>query len=236
MEEVKFTHEDVEYKISKPTSKIRKESDAVYAKAYRKAIAEGLFLEAEIDNILKDRGIKAYNDKEKKAIESEISTLEKRFISNAFSSYNEGLDAYNKIIGLRKEIEDLDKARRELSTQAASIFAENERFSYFVFACAMTVDGEKIWEKVDDYKEDASHLAVKFSSEMINIIYGGTGAILQELESIRPENIWYKTYHESLAEERDGDSERPEESAESTEEEKPKKKKKPKTPALNATE
>jgi hypothetical protein len=66
MEEVKFTHDGVEYKVIRPNSKIRKESDTVYAKAYRKAIAEGLFLEAEIDNIIKDRGIKAYNDKEKK--------------------------------------------------------------------------------------------------------------------------------------------------------------------------
>jgi len=192
MEEIKFTHDGVEYKIIKPTSKIRKESDSVYAKAYRRAIAEGLFLEAEIDNIIKERGIKAYNEKERKEFEKEIKSLEGKFITNSFATLAEGYDAYDRILALRKALEDLDKAKRELSTQSANIAAENERFSFFVAACSLTKDGEKIWKNADEYKEEISDLANKFATEMIQIIYSGTQELLAELEKIRPENIWFK--------------------------------------------
>lgn len=192
MDEVKFTHEESEYKVVRPSNKIRKESDAIYAKAYRKAIADGLFLEAEIDNIIKDRGLKAYNEKERKDIEKEIRDLEVRFNNNVFHSVSEGFVSYDRIVSLRKSLEDLDKAKRELSTQSANISAENERFSYFVSACSLTADDEKIWDNMNEYKDDMSELANKFATEMIHIIYDGTQALLSELEKIRPENIWFR--------------------------------------------
>lgn len=192
MDEVKFTHEESDYKIVKPNNKIRKESDAVYAKSYRKAIAEGFFLEAEVDNIIKDRGIKAYNEKERKEIDKEIKDFEIKFNSSSFSSFEEGMTAYNRILELRKGLDDLDRAKRELSTQSASIQAENERFSYFVTHCSFTVDNERVWDKVEDYKDDLSELSNKFATEMIHIIYDGTRELMAELEKIRPENVWYK--------------------------------------------
>lgn len=192
MDDRKFTYENVEYKVAKPNNKIRKESDTVYAKAYRKAIAEGLFLEAEIDNIIKERGIKAYNDKEKKEFEKEIKELESRFVNDSFTTQAEGYEAYERIGALRKSLEDLDKAKRELSTQSATMYAENERFAFFVASCSLTSTGEKVWSNVGEYKDDISDLANRFATEMIHIIYDGTQEILAELEKIRPENIWYK--------------------------------------------
>ena len=190
MQEHKFTVDDNEYKIVKPNNKVRKESDAVYAKAYRKAIADGLFLEAEIDNIIKERGLKAANETERKKLEAEISSLESMFNRDLFSSLEEGMDSFNRIADLRKDLDDLEKARRELSTQSATIFAENERFSFFVFSCSYDSEGERIWDKLEEYKEDVSELASRFASEMIQIVYGGAQEILNELEKIRPENIW----------------------------------------------
>jgi len=194
MDDRKFTHENVEYKVTRPNNKIRKESDTVYAKAYRKAISEGLFLEAEIDNIIKERGIKAYNDKEKKEFEKEIKDLESKFLNDSFTTQAEGYDAYERIVALRKSLEDLDKAKRELSTQSATMYAENERFAFFVASCSLTSSGEKIWANIGEYKDDISDLANRFATEMIHIIYDGTQEILAELEKIRPENIWYKDH------------------------------------------
>ncbi len=198
MEEHKFTFEDTEYKIVKPNNKIRKESDAIYAKAYRKAIAEGFFLEAEIDNIIKERGIKAANEKEKKLIDTEIALLEEKFTSDSFNNLSEGLEAFERISQLRKALDELDKAKRELSSQSASIVAENERFSFFVFSCSFSSANEKIWDKLEEYKEDMSDIANKFSSEMIQIVYGGAQEIMEELAKIRPENIWYKVKNENI--------------------------------------
>jgi len=191
MDEKKINVNDKEFVLKKPNSKIRKESDTIYAKAYRRAIADGFFLEAEIDNIIKDRGIKASNEKEKKLIDNKISDLEIRFQNNKFKDMAEGIEKYYEIISLRRDLEELDKAKRELSTQSASIIAENERFAYFVYACSFSSDGDLVWETLDEYKEDVSDLAVRISSEMVSFIYEGTSALLEEIAKIRPENVWY---------------------------------------------
>lgn len=67
MNEVKtFEFEGKSYKIIKPTNKIRRESDSIYAKAYREAIANGMYLEAEIEKILKERNLDKYSVEEQK--------------------------------------------------------------------------------------------------------------------------------------------------------------------------
>jgi hypothetical protein len=189
-EETKFVFEDKNYKIIRPTNKIRKESDSIYAKAYRKAIADGLFLEAEIDNIIKARGIKAFNDSEKSNLEKLISSIELKFTSNSFSTIDEGMEQYEKIVKLRKDIEELDKAKRELSSQSASLYAENERFNFLVFSCSREEDDSLIWDDFEDYKEDTSELAIKFSSEMLSVVYDGAKNLMEEINRVRPENIW----------------------------------------------
>jgi hypothetical protein len=190
MEEKKVKVGETEFTLKKPSSKIRKESDSIYAKSYRRAIAEGFFLEAEIENIIKERGIKAANQRYKKEIDEKIEHLESRFNKNDFASVEEGVEKYSEIAELRKELEDLDQAKRELSTQSAAIIAENDRFAYFVYACCFTSENEKVWDTFDDYKNDISEVAAGLSSEMISFIYDGASALLEELAKIRPENIW----------------------------------------------
>ena len=77
MNEVKtFEFEGKSYKIIKPTNKIRRESDSIYAKAYREAIANGMYLEAEIEKILKERNLDKYSvEEQKKENEKKIEKL-----------------------------------------------------------------------------------------------------------------------------------------------------------------
>lgn len=209
MEEKKITIGTQEFTIKKPNAKIRRESDAIYAKAYRKAVMDGFFLEAEIDNIIKERGIKAANEKEKKEIDSKIAVLEGMFNSNSFSSVSDGLEKYQEILILRREIEELDKAKRELSTQAATIIAENERFAYFVHSCSFDSEGAKVWQDFKDYKDDNSDVALRLSSEMIALIYDGASTLIEELEKIRPENVWFSSVNSQKQEEESEEVEKP---------------------------
>lgn len=189
-QESTFSFEEKNYKIIKPTNKIRKDSDSIYAKSYRKAIADGLFLEAEIDNIIKSRGIKAFNDSERSSLDKKISALEAKFTTDSFLTKEDGIIAYEEITKLRREIEELEKAKRELSSQSASLFAENERFNYLVFSCSKQEDGSSVWDSFEDYKDDVSELAVKFASEMLNVVYDGAKTLIEEINKIRPENVW----------------------------------------------
>ena len=63
----KFTHNKNSYSVILPNNKIRRESDSIFAKTYRESIKNGYFLEAEVEDILKQRG---YDEKKVNKIKS----------------------------------------------------------------------------------------------------------------------------------------------------------------------
>ena len=200
MENVKiFEFSGINYKIVKPSNKTRRESDAVYAKAYREAIAGGLFLEAEIEKILKERGLDRYSQEEsRKETEKQIDRLLLKLSS--CKSKEEGLPIVEQIKDLRKTLDEVDSARDELNSQSANLSAENKRFNYYAFACCTTEDGNKIWSSFKEFEEDDSDLANKAATEIMAFIYEGTQEILRQIEKMRPENEWLEKHGEKPAE------------------------------------
>ena len=72
----KFTHNKKQYSVTLPNNKIRRESDSIFARTYRESIKNGYFLEAEVEDILKQKG---YD--EKKVNKTKTSLLKKSFLS-----------------------------------------------------------------------------------------------------------------------------------------------------------
>ena len=200
MENVKiFEFEGSNYKIVKPSNKIRRESDAIYAKAYREAIAGGLFLEAEIEKILKERGLDRYAQEESRTETSkQIDRLLMKL--DAEKSKEEGLKIVDKIKDLRKVLDEVDSARYELNSQSANLAAENKRFNYYSFACCTAEDGSKVWSSFKEFEEDDSDLANKAATEIMAFIYEGTQEILRQIEKMRPENAWLEKHGEQPVE------------------------------------
>lgn len=196
MDEVrKFEFDGTKYRIIKPTNKIRRESDAVYAKAYREAIANGLFLEAEVEKILKERGLDRYSREEERR-ESE-KKIEKLLVKlNATEDKADGMKIVDEIRTARKALDEVDNARYELNSQSATLFAENRRFNYYAFACCSREDGGKIWSSFKEFEEDDSALANRAASEIMSFIYEGTQEILRQIEKLRPENEWLEKHGE----------------------------------------
>ena len=204
MDEVrKFEFDGTKYRIIKPTNKIRRESDAVYAKAYREAIANGLFLEAEVEKILKERGLDRYSREEERR-ESE-KKIEKLLVKlNATEDKADGMKIVDEIRTARKALDEVDNARYELNSQSATLFAENRRFNYYAFACCSREDGGKIWSSFKEFEEDDSALANRAASEIMSFIYEGTQEILRQIEKLRPENEWLEKHGEEGDVQRDG--------------------------------
>jgi hypothetical protein len=198
MDEVrKFEFDGTKYRIIKPTNKIRRESDAVYAKAYREAIANGLFLEAEVEKILKERGLDRYSREEERR-ESE-KKIEKLLVKlNATEDKADGMKIVDEIRTARKALDEVDNARYELNSQSATLFAENRRFNYYAFACCSREDGGKIWSSFKEFEEDDSALANRAASEIMSFIYEGTQEILRQIEKLRPENEWLEKHGEEI--------------------------------------
>jgi hypothetical protein len=196
MNEVKtFEFDGKKYKIIKPTNKIRRESDSIYAKAYREAIANGMYLDAEIEKILKERGLDKYSvEDQKKENEKKIEKLLTKL--NLTSNKEDGLKIVAEIKALRKEFDEIDSARYELNSQSANLHAENRRFNYYAYACSSSEDGEKIWSSYKDFEDDDSDLASKAAAEIMGFIYEGTQEILRQIEKLRPENEWLEKHGE----------------------------------------
>lgn len=196
MEEVrKFEFDGAKYRIIKPTNKIRRESDAVYARAYREAIANGLFLEAEVEKILKERGLDRYSrEEERRDSEKKIEKLLSKL--NETENKSEGMKIVEEIRAARKALDEVDNARYELNSQSATLFAENRRFNYYAFACCSREDGGKIWSSFKEFEDDDSPLANRAASEIMSFIYEGTQEILRQIEKLRPENEWLEKHGE----------------------------------------
>jgi hypothetical protein len=196
MDEVrKFEFESVKYRIIKPTNKIRRESDAIYARAYREAIANGLFLEAEVEKILKERGLDRYSrEEERRESEKKIEKLLLKL--NTTEDKTTGMKIVDEIRAARKTLDEVDNARYELNSQSATLFAENRRFNYYAFACCSREDGGKIWASFKEFEEDDSALANRAASEIMSFIYEGTQEILRQIEKLRPENEWLEKHGE----------------------------------------
>jgi len=186
-----FKHKSKTYSVINPTNKIRRESDAVYAKSYRKAIQDGYFLEAEIEDVLKERGyVEKEVNKKKNGLLRQIRSLESKLVKRQFKNKQEGRDMALDVKDLRDTLDGLDAPKNELTSQCANTVAENRRFSYFAYACVLDSDGNRIWECFEDFENDESELAYSAATEVLSLIYEGNQVIVKGIELQKYENKW----------------------------------------------
>lgn len=187
----KFTFDDKEYKIIKPTNKIRKESDAVYASAYRKALLDGYFLQSEIDDILDQRGFsdKEFN-KKRNALVQNIRILEKRLVDEDYNSPEDGKELALEIIDIRNRLTNMVSPRLELEGQSVERRAENMRFSFFAYKCSLDENGKNLWKDFSEFENDESELAFKVASELLMMLYGISEEKTNEEDKQRTEIRW----------------------------------------------
>lgn len=187
----KFKVDGKSYKVIRPTNKIRRDSEAVYAKAYRKAIQDGFFLDAEIEEVLRNRNMdnKSLRDK-KNDITSQIKTLEMQLKNEDFKDKDNGRQLALDIIDLRTSLDELDSARAELNNQSAATHAENKRFSYFAYACCLDSKSVKMWESFGSFEEDESPLSYRAATELLLLLYETNKEVFDADSDTRVENIW----------------------------------------------
>ena len=187
----KFKVDGKSYKVIRPTNKIRRDSEAVYARAYRKAIQDGFFLDAEIEEVLRNRNMdnKSMRDK-KNNITGQIKTLEMQLKNEDFKDKDNGRQLALDIIDLRTSLDELDSARVELNNQSAATHAENQRFSYFAYACCLSGKGVKMWDRFEEFEEDESPLSYRAATELLLLLYETNKEVFDADSDTRVENIW----------------------------------------------
>lgn len=188
-----FEFEDKTYKVMKPNNRVRRESDAYYAKAYRTALNDNFLLNAEIDEILENRGFsKKQAGKKKNERVKLIRELEVKLVKNRYKNKQEGKDISFEIQDLRDSIVNIDSAQQELESQSVERHAENRRFSYFAYRCCIDEDSKQLWGDFEEFEDDESALAIKAATELLMLVYDITQDSQKDILKDRTETRWLR--------------------------------------------
>lgn len=191
--QVEFEFENKQYIVSRPSNKIRKDSNIIYNKSLREAIDMGYFFDFEIEELLKQRG---YNEKEFNKIRNDmtkqIRSHEAKLVNEEYKDLDEGKKIAFKTQDLRSELDVLESPHQELRSQSATTYAENKRFNFFAFKCISSADGSPIWSNFDEFENDESDLAVMAASKLLTLLYQVNQDSANKIAAERTENVWLK--------------------------------------------
>jgi hypothetical protein len=188
-----FEYEGQKYKVVRPTQKVRRESDAIYAQAFKQAVQDGFFLEVEIEELLEGRGLDEKTvSRKKNELIKQIRTLEVKLAKRQYKNVEEGRELAFRVADLRNSLENVDSGRKELKTQLASTVAENKRFNFFAYKCVTSEDGKPLWADFDEYENDDTPLAYLASIELASLLYNITRESIDKLSADYTENSWLR--------------------------------------------
>lgn len=188
-----FEVDGKKYKAIKPTNKIRRESDAIYAKSFREALSSGFFLQAEIDETLETKG---YTDKttnqKRNELNRKIRDLEVKLVKGAYKELNEGKNIAHQIQDLRDELNSIESSRQELEALSVERQAENARINFFACKCCFTEDNKPVWNNQVEFENDETPLAMRAAAELLLMIYNTVMQNQKEVQANRTEIRWLK--------------------------------------------
>ena len=182
--------------VRKPTNQEMKDADIYRAKAWNDAFKEGVMTKAEVDQVMKDRGI--WNEEkaeEEKELTIEVLELERKlYIGDGKKKpkLSEGrklaIQMKEKRILLRELISD----RISMDENTAESIADNARFDYLVYVCSFNVDTkERLFESYEDYNgRSANTEAIAAAQILAQMVYN----LDSDFEDKLPENQFLKKF------------------------------------------
>ena len=185
-------NEEVQLYVATPTSADRKESQKVYNTAFSDAIKSGAVVRAKLDDILVEQGL--WND----AKQAEFDTIQRK-ISDCETKLEKGgiplSEAKNVALEMRKlraEFRDIISDKTALDSNSAEGLADNERFTYYVYACTFRQDTKsRYYKSYKDYLDRGDDaVSVAAAGHLANLLYG----LDADYEAKLPENKFLKDY------------------------------------------
>jgi hypothetical protein len=183
--------------VRKPKNQEMKEADIHRAKAWNKAFKEGVMMKAEVDQVMRDRGLWD-EDKatEENKLTEEILRLERRlYIGDGKTKpkVSEGRGLALEMKNKRFRLRDLISERISMDENTAESIADNARFDYLVFACSFNVEtGESLFESYEDYNERGSNIEAITSAQLLaQMVYN----LDSDFEDKLPENKFLKQFN-----------------------------------------
>lgn len=179
---VQVGEEEVSYFIAQPNAADIRKADWQYSKVYNQAIVDGFLTQAQMIDVLKDKGILSddYADKVEQtriSLASDLFKLE-NIREDAPELEREAI-ALN-VARLRDELFSLNQQVNGPMGNTCENLAEDARTEYLTSRVVQLKDGAHLWEDFDAYQnEENSTLAVKARFEVMLWIQGLDSNFLQ---------------------------------------------------------
>ncbi len=182
--------------VRKPTNKELKEADIYRAKAWNKAFKEGVMTKAEVDQVMRDRGL--WDDSkatQETKLTNEILDLEKElYIGNGKSKpkLSDGRRLALEMKQKRFELRDLISERLSMDENTAESLADNARFDYLVYVCSFNTEtNERLFDSYEDYNNRGStSVAIAAAQLLAHMVYN----LDSDFEENLPENKFLKKF------------------------------------------
>lgn len=138
------------YILKSPDLLTKLKSDIIYDRAYKNALSQGMLPIAELDKLIRERGIFSEEDQAKlDRLKTQLEAQE--VLLSKTTRVKARQDRIKETIeNLKKEMRELDYKRTSKLSMAAESKAEEERLLYYCCSCVFKENGEKCWNSLDD--------------------------------------------------------------------------------------
>jgi len=187
-----FGGKQVNLTIGEISNQIRREAEVEAGIVFKNAIQEGLMLNAEVDNLVRDR--KLINEGRIEDLSKSIRQKEKELLTGKVGSKKltklEGRAIALSISKIRQEINTLADAASDLYSMTAERRADQERLQYFIYASILNADTQaRFFPTYSDFKDNLNEDVVRDAT-----VAFGKRAIGRNYEAELPENKWLIKY------------------------------------------
>jgi hypothetical protein len=190
--------EVVKLVVKKPNNVTMSQAQRVGAKAWTDCVRDGIMTKKELEKFMKEQGIwDDGKDEDQKKIVKEISDLEKKLYVGGADKGSKLRASEGKEIAIqmrikRNELRDLIAEKMSLEQNTAESISDNARFDYLVSSCTFYENGNKVYNSLEDYKEQADgDIGFAAATALASLLY----AVDKDFEAKLPENKFLKMFH-----------------------------------------
>jgi hypothetical protein len=160
-----------EYRIIQPTANDIKEADWQYSVVYTRSLADGIATSAEMMDILRRRGIIG-PEFEQRAEELVTTLNEKIWALELADSIEEKRTLAVEVSEARNDVIMWNQRMNGPMGNTCENLADDARLDYLVSCMIADMDGNKLWDKYEDYLEAPRELILEARREITLYLQG----------------------------------------------------------------
>jgi hypothetical protein len=159
--------------IKLPDSKVNKDAQLIYNKAFREALQDGAILRQKLNSVMREQGV--WDDEKQEEYDGVLKQITDKElqIRKGGISLKEARVKALELRDHREEFRSLIAEKSSMDGNTAEGQADNERFSYIVYASLIDEKGHKVFDNFEKYQEaDSMPYVIEAAGKLAEKLYG----------------------------------------------------------------